>query len=164
MLDTDLAELYGVATKSLNQAVKRNRNRFPRDFMFRLTRNETSEVVTNCDHLAPLRFSHVLPHAFTEHGTIMLANVLKSKRAVEASVQVVRAFVRLREMLASNYELTHKLAELERRVTGHDEQIQAIFEAIRQLLNPPNPRKRQIGFRVKERRAGYGARRKATQP
>ena len=102
ILDADLARLYGVATKALNQAVKRNRKRFPPDFMFRLTEEEKNEVVTACDHLSRLRFSPVLPCAFTEHGAIMLANVLNSERAVKASVQVVRAFVRLREVLASN--------------------------------------------------------------
>jgi len=108
ILDADLARLYGVATKALNQAVKRNRKRFPPDFMFRLTEEEKNEVVTACDHLSRLRFSPVLPCAFTEHGAIMLANVLNSERAVKASVQVVRAFVRLREVLASNRELVHK--------------------------------------------------------
>lgn len=154
ILDADLAVLYGVTTKALNQAVKRNRKRFPQDFMLRLTKKEKNEVVTNCDHLARLKFSPVLPHAFTEHGAIMLANVLNSDRAVQASVSVVRAFVRLREMLASNRELAGKLVELERRIGTHDEQIQAIFEAIRQLLTPPSKAHRQIGFRVKENRDG----------
>jgi ORF6N domain len=154
MLDADLAVLYGVTTKALNQAVKRNKKRFPEDFMFRLSKKEKVEVVTNCDHLARLKFSPVLPHAFTEHGAIMLANVLNSDRAVEASVFVVRAFVHLREMLASNRELTEKLAELERHIVSHDKQIQAIFEAIRQLLTPPKTPRRQIGFHVKESRDG----------
>lgn len=97
MLDTDLAALYGVPTKVLNQAVKRNRHRFPADFMFRLTEDEKAEVVTICDHLQKLKFSPVLPYAFTEHGAIMLASVLNSKKAVRISVYVVRAFVKLRE-------------------------------------------------------------------
>jgi len=109
MLDADLAALYGVATKVLNQAVKRNQKRFPSDFSFRLTETEKNEVVTNCDHLSRLRFSHVLPYAFTEHGAIMLSSVLNSERAMETSVQVVRAFVRLREILSSNRELAHRL-------------------------------------------------------
>ncbi|MFH0939747.1 MAG: ORF6N domain-containing protein [Planctomycetota bacterium] len=99
MLDADLAEIYGVFTKAFNQAVKRNIERFPPDFMFRLTDEEKIEVVTNCDHLARLKFSPVLPYAFTEHGAIMAANILNSKRAVEASMYVVRAFIRLREVL-----------------------------------------------------------------
>ena len=154
ILDADLAVLYGVTTKALNQAVKRNRKRFPQDFMFRLSKKEKIEVVTNCDHLARLKFSPVLPHAFTEHGAIMLANVLSSDRAVEASVFVVRAFVHLREMFASNRELSEKLAELERHIATHDKQIQALFEAIRQLLTPPKTPRRQIGFNVKESRDG----------
>jgi hypothetical protein len=163
ILDSDLARLYGVATKALNQAVKRNQKRFPPDFMFRLNEVEKNEVVTNCDHLSRLRFSPVLPHAFTEHGAIMLANVLNSDRAVEASVQVVRAFVRLREMLSSNRELAHKLAVLERHIATHDEQIQAIFEAIHQLLNPPEPPRKEIGFHVKEDGAPYRVKRKTTR-
>ena len=96
-VDADLASLYGVPTKALNQAIKRNLSRFPADFLFRLSRREKEEVVTNCDHLARLRFSPGLPYCFTEHGTIMAANVLNSPRAEEMSVEVVRAFVRLRE-------------------------------------------------------------------
>lgn len=131
--------------------------------MLRLTKKEKNEVVTNCDHLARLKFSPVLPYAFTEHGAIMLANVLNSERAVQASVAVVRAFVRLREMLASNHELAGKLVELERRIGTHDEQIQAIFEAIRQLLTPPSKPHRQIGFHVKETEMGPRTRRKGAR-
>ena len=109
MLDADLGRLYGVPTKALNQAVRRNKDRFPSDFMFRLSKNEKEEVVTNCDHLHKLKFSPVLPYAFTEHGAIMLANVLNSRRAIEVSVVVVRAFVRLRGVLASHKELAQKL-------------------------------------------------------
>ena len=123
MVDADLAELYGVPTKALNQAVKRNQERFLEDFMFRLSRAEKDEVVTNCDHLAKLRFSSVLPHAFTEHGAIQAANVLNSPRAVEMSVHVVRAFVRLREMIGSHKELAGKLDELERKVASDDQAI-----------------------------------------
>ena len=102
MLDADLAELYGVATKALNQAVRRNAERFPADFMFQLTSTEKQEVVTNCGHLAKLKFSKTLPYAFTEHGALMLGNVLKSTRATQISLLVVRAFVQLREMLATH--------------------------------------------------------------
>jgi phage regulator Rha-like protein len=109
MLDSDLAELYGVSAGALNQAVKRNLGRFPPDFMFRLTEVEKTEVVTNCDNLVRLKFSPHLPYAFTEHGALMLANVLNSERATQISVQVVHAFVRLRQMLGSNAELAHKL-------------------------------------------------------
>ena len=102
MLDADLAGIYGVPTKVLNQAVSRNKERFPRDFVFRLTPEEKMEVVTNCDHLARLKFSPVLPHAFTEHGAIMAATVLNSPQAVAMSVYVVRAFIRMREQLVAN--------------------------------------------------------------
>ena len=156
MIDADLADLYGVPTKALNQAVKRNADRFPEDFLFQLTKEEKTEVVTNCDHLARLKFSPKRPMAFTEHGAIMAAMVLKTPRAVEMSVQVVRAFIRLREMLATNKELAHKLAELERKLEGHDQAIGNIFEAIRQLLSQPEPKRSRIGFEVKEKRVGYG--------
>lgn len=151
MLDADLAELYGVPTKALNQAVKRNQDRFPLDFMFRLTNQERNEVVTNCDHLQKLKFSSVLPYAFTEHGAIMLASVLNTQRAIEVGVYVVRAFVKLREMLATHKELAQKLAELERKLESHDEHIRSLFEAIRQLMAPAQPKRRPIGFQVKER-------------
>jgi len=160
MLDADLARLYGVSTKRLNEQVKRNRERFPARFMFQLTAEEKAEVVANCDHLQKLKFSPVLPYAFTEHGAIMAATVLNTSRAIQVSIYVVEAFVRLRELLSSNRELARKLAELERRVAKHDDHIQAIFEAIRQLLNPLEPPRREIGFHVKEGHARYGVSRK----
>jgi len=144
MLDADLAELYGVLTKALNQAVKRNPERFPPDFVFRLTRREKQEVVTNCDHLRRLKFSPALPSAFTEHGALMLANVLNSRRAVEVSVFVVRAFLKLREMLASNRDLARRLDEMERK---YDAQFRAVFDAIRELMKAPEKPRRGIGFR-----------------
>jgi phage regulator Rha-like protein len=112
MLDADLAELYGVSTKRLNEQVKRNRNRFPSDFMFKLNSQEKAEVVANCDHLHKLKYSTVMPYAFTEHGTIMLASVLNSQKAIEVSIYVVRAFVKLREMLKTHKELANKLSQL----------------------------------------------------
>src|SRR5205823_3434348 len=121
MLDADLAELYGVTTKRLNEQLKRNRDRFPGDFLFQITAEEKAEVVANCDHLAKLKFSRTLPNAFTEHGAIMVASILNTPRAIEVSVYVVRAFVKLREMFASHKELAHKLAELERKLEKHDE-------------------------------------------
>jgi hypothetical protein len=144
ILDADLAVLYGVTTKRLNEQVKRNRNRFPEDFMFQLTANEKAEVVANCDHLKRLKFSPNLPYAFTEHGAIMLATVLNSPIAVRASIEVVRAFVRLRQMLASNAELARKLAALEKK---YDAQFKVVFDAIRQLMIPPEKPKGRIGFR-----------------
>jgi len=116
MLDADLAGLYGVTTKRLNEQVKRNRKRFPADFMFQLTSREKAEVVANCDHLTRLKFSPAKPFAFTEHGAVMVASVLNSERAVEVSVYVVRAFVKLRELLGTHKKLAQKLAQLERRV------------------------------------------------
>jgi hypothetical protein len=144
ILDADLAELYGISTKRLNEQVKRNRVRFPHDFMFQLTGDEKAEVVANCDHLKRIKFSPNLPYAFTEHGTIMAANVLNSERAVQASVEVVRAFVRLRRMLASNAELSRRFDELENK---YDRKFKVVFEAIRQLMSPPLPGRKQIGFR-----------------
>lgn len=140
ILDADLAKLYGVTTKRLNEQVRRNRNRFPDDFMFQLKVEEKAEVVANCDHLSKLKFSRVLPLAFTEHGTIMAASVLNTPRAVETSIFVVRAFVKVREMLATHEELKRKLNALEEK---YDEQFQVVFEAIRQLMTPPEtPRKK----------------------
>jgi phage regulator Rha-like protein len=157
MLDADLAELYGVTTKRLNEQVKRNRGRFPQDFMFQLTPLEKTEVVAICDHLQRLKFSPVLPYAFTEHGAIMVASVLNTKRAIEVSVYVVRAFVKLREVLAAHKDLAQKLSELEDKVAGHDEHIQSLFEAIRRLMAPPEPpKRRRIGFYTRERGVRYG--------
>jgi len=144
MIDADLAELYGVTTKRLNEQVKRNRERFPGDFMFRLTSREKVEVVANCDHLSNLKFSPVLPSAFTEHGALMLASVLNSRRAVEVSVFVVRAFVKLREVLASHRDLARRLDEMENK---YDAQFKVVFDAIRELMKPPEKPRHGIGFR-----------------
>lgn len=152
MIDADLAMLFGVTTKQLNQQVKRNIDRFPPDFMFELTREEKFEVVTNCDHLENLKYSPYLPFAFTEHGALMLANVLSSPRAIQASIQIVRTFVRLRELLASNAELARRLDVLEEK---YDRQFKVVFDAIRQLLQPPEKPKNPIGFRIRETRGRY---------
>jgi len=146
MLDSDLAAIYGVTTKVLNQAVKRNIKRFPADFRFRLTKAERDEVVTNCDHLRNLKFSPTRPWAFTEHGAIMAASVLNSMRAVEMSLFVVRAFVRLRMLARNHAELAAKIDALERRVDGHDEDLEEMFDAIRALLAPHVRPRRPIGF------------------
>jgi hypothetical protein len=158
MIDADLAELYGVPTKALNQAVKRNARRFPADFMFQLTAAEKLQVVTDCDHLARLKFSKALPFAFTEHGAIQAANVLNSEQAVDMGVYVVRAFVRLREVLVSNKELALRLDDLENKTElmslKHDTfehntrvQLKQVVDAIRELMAPPAPaEKRPIGF------------------
>lgn len=131
-------------TKALNQAVRRNSERFPVDFAFPLSKSEKDEVVTNCDHLRRPRFSPVLPNAFTEHGAIMAANLLGSPRAVEMNAHAVRAFVRLREMIASHKDFVKRLDELEER---YDQQLKVVFDAIRQLMTPPTATpKRKIGF------------------
>ena len=133
----DLAEVYGVTTKVLNQAVGRNADRFPADFAFRLTSKEKIKVVTICDHLARLKFSPVLPRAFTEYGAIMVATVLNSPQAVAMSVYVVRAFVRMREQLASNTAIRKRLAEIDRTLLQHDASLRDIYRKLLALLQPP---------------------------
>jgi hypothetical protein len=147
ILDADLADLYGVSTKRLNEQVKRNIKRFPPDFMFQLVEQEKAEVVANCDHLQKLKFSPNLPYAFTEHGAIMAASVLNSNHAVQTSVFVVRAFVQLRRMLVPYKELMARLEHLEKTVATHDGQITVIVDAIRLLMPPPEePPKAPFGF------------------
>ena len=147
IMDTDIAEFYGVATKRLNEQVKRNKDRFPEDFMFQLKSQEKNEVIANCDHLAKLKYSKSLPYAFTEHGSIMAASVLNSKRAIDVSVYIVRVFIKLRKAIAANKELSSKIAQLERHLADHDDQILALVQAIKNFLNPnPPPKKRRIGF------------------
>lgn len=148
LLDRDLAAIYGVETRTLNQAVKRNAERFPEDFRFQLTAKETMALRSQIVILKGGRGQHIkfLPYAFTEHGAIQAANVLNSPRAVLMGIHVVRAFVQLRDVLASNKELAHRFAELERKVSTHDQAIVGILKAIRELMNPPQPEKRSIGF------------------
>ncbi len=159
MLDADLAELYGVQTRVLVQAVKRNSSRFPADFMFLLSNAEAkalrSQSVISKKGSGGRRY---LPFVFTEQGVAMLSSVLNSDRAVEINIHIMRAFVRLREMIASNKDLARKLDALERKLASHDVHIQSLFEAIRQLMAPPEPKKRKIGFLVEERAARYGKR------
>jgi hypothetical protein len=149
MLDADLAALYGVSTKRLNEQVKRNRRRFPEDFTFELTREECqslrSQTATSNVGRGGRR---TLPRAFTEHGAIMVASVLNTARATEVSVYVVRAFVKLREIMGTQKEIARKLTELEETVETHDESIQALFEAIRRLMAIPKKRRPRIGFRA----------------
>lgn len=151
MLDRDLAGLYGVTTMALNQAVKRNRERFPDDFVFRLTKDERDEVITICDNLRPLKFSPSLPNAFTENGVAMLSSVLRSRRAILVNVQIMRTFTRLRHLLASHGELAKKIRALERRVQSHDADIQNIFQAIRELMGSDERPRRVIGFQAGSR-------------
>lgn len=147
MTDSDLAKIYRVKTSRLNEQVKRNKDRFPDDFMFQLTNHEKQEVIANCDHLEKLKFSRTNPYAFTEHGTIMLANVLNTPTAIETSVLIVRAFVKLRELLSTHKELERKILELESK---YDQQFKLIFEAIRELMQQKQLDKDRpvIGYKI----------------
>jgi len=147
ILDADLAQLYSVTTKRLNEQVKRNRNRFPDDFMFRLSSEEGKSILALRSQIATLKRGHHLkyaPYAFTEHGALMVANVLNSPVAVRASIQVVRAFVRLRDIMATHKDLVRKLEQMEQK---YDRKFKVVFDAIRELMVPPIPSsKRRIGF------------------
>ena len=179
MLDFDLAALYGVATKVLNQAVKRNPGRFPDDFMFQLSAGETANlksqfVISSSQDVVDKRFlknrSQIVtgplkhrelpsrPFAFIEQGVAILSRVLNSERAVKVNIAIMRAFVKMRQTLETNRELAQKFSELEKRVEKHDEEIAAILEAIRQLMAPPEKPRREIGFHVRERTARYRTR------
>ena len=157
MVDDDLAELYEIPVKVLNQAVKRNRSRFPEDFMFQLTSEESDSLRSHFVTLKTGRGRHrkYLPFAFTEQGVAMLSSVLRSKRAVQVNIEIMRAFVRLRQMLASNTQLATKLVDMEKK---YDAQFKVVFDAIRQLMTPPQSKKRKIGFVVEEKAAAYGRR------
>jgi hypothetical protein len=159
MLDADLAELYSVTTKRLNEQVKRNQDRFPEDFMFQLTEAESQSLRSQFATSKPARGGRrYLPYVFTEHGAVMLANVLNSPVAVRASIQVVRAFVRLRELVATHKDLLQKLEALERKYEQHDADIKAIFQVLRKLLEPAPasaPPKHRIGFMVEKPDKGH---------
>ena len=144
MLDRDLADLYGVETKRLNEQVKRNKVRFPSDFMFKLTKKEKEWVVANCDHLLVIKFSTTTPYAFTEHGAVMLASILNSPIAVKTSIMVVRAFVQLRKLTISNQDLSRKINDLEMK---YDARFSIVFNALKKLIDKPNPPRKQIGFK-----------------
>jgi hypothetical protein len=177
MLDYDLATLYGVEARVLNQAVKRNASRFPVDFMFQISAEEMEKVsqvvtppaqertekkVTNSSQFVTssrkYRGKRYRPYAFTEQGVAMLSSILNSERAVKVNIAIMRAFVRLRDVLETNRELAQKFNELEKRVGKHDEKIDAILEAIRQLMAPPTKPRREIGFHVREKAPHYRAR------
>src|SRR6266480_1754645 len=156
MLDSDLAAIYGTSTMRLNEQFKRNRTRFPDGFAFVLTREEFTNLISQNAISRSHGGRRTLPIAFTEHGAIMLASVLNSDVAVQASVRVVRAFVKLREMVAANAQLAAKLEELERRLDSHDEAIVDLFAALKRLVEPPAPpKRREIGFHVRERSGCY---------
>jgi len=155
LLDTDLAQLYNVSTKVLNQAVRRNKDRFPSDFIFQLTTEEVYSLRSQTVTLETGRGRHrkYLPYAFSEQGIAMLSSVLRSKRAVHVNIEIMRAFVRLRELLATHKDLARKLEALEKK---YDAQFKVVFDAIRQLMSPEAPKKRKIGFLVSEKAAKYG--------
>lgn len=163
MLDFDLAELYGVETRSLNQAVKRNDNRFPGDFMFRLSKSEweslRSQIVTSSDKSNSSqivmsskkhRGSVYLPYVFTGQGVAMLSSVLKSETAIRVNIQIIRIFTRMREMIMTHKDILLQLEKIEKKLAGHDEDITLIFQYLKQLLNPPQPPRRKIGFKRKD--------------
>jgi len=157
LLDADLAEMYGVETKRLNEQVRRNISRFPADFMFQLDDDEYAGLRSQTATLKSGRGAHrkYLPHVFTEQGVAMLSSVLGSERAVQVNIAIMRAFVQMRDLAASNRELAGKFAELERRVGKHDEAIGTLFEAIRQMMKPAERAQKGIGFKVEEEGAAY---------
>jgi len=158
MLSQHLAALYGVEVKVLNQAVKRNRARFPDDFMFQISPNEFENLKSQIVTSSWGGVRRALPYAFTEQGVAMLSTVLRSERAIQVNIAIIRAFVQLRHILSTHTELARKLSELEQRIEGHDTAIRSLFEAIRQLMAPPAPEpKPEIGFHVREEPIPYRA-------
>ena len=160
LLDADLAALYGVTTGNLTKAVQRNLERFTSDFMFQLTTEEAEALRFQFGSLKPGQHFKYLPRVFTQEGVAMLSSVLRSPRAVQVNIAIMRVFVRLRETLALHKELAHKLAELERKIEGHDTGIRTLFDAIRELAAPPAKPRREIGFHVKEDSLPYRVKRK----
>jgi hypothetical protein len=158
LLDFDLARLYGVTTGNLNKAVRRNRDRFPADFMFQLSAEEAKSLIFQFGISKGRGGRRHFPYAFTEQGVAMLSSVLNSERAVKVNIAIMRAFVKLRQTLETNRELARKFSELEKRVGKHDEEIGAILEAIRQLMAPPEKPQREIGFHVREKAPRYRTR------
>lgn len=149
MIDADIAELYGVTTKRLNEQVKRNLNRFPTNFMFELSKEEKEQVVANCDHLERLKFSPVLPKVFTEHGIMMVANVLTSDRAIQMSIQIIEVFVKMREILTDNLSIKIEIEEIKKKLTNHSKNIELVFNYLDELIEKKDsekPRKR-IGYK-----------------
>lgn len=148
MLDFHLSSLYSVETRVLKQQVKRNLNRFPEDFMFQLSLSEWQELITNCDMLGSFRFSPATPYAFTEQGVAMLSGILRSERAIEVNIAIMRAFVKMREMITENQTLKHKLDEMEKK---YDKKFQLVFEAIKQLIGNRNQPRKVIGFKIEKK-------------
>mgnify|MGYP001413975098 CR=1 FL=1 len=149
MLDRDLAELFSLPTKRLNEQVKRNSNRFPEYFMFQLTQIEKEEVVANCDHLRKLKFSSALPYAFTEHGTMMLANVINSEKAVETSIRIIEVFVKMREYMSENATIKLELEQIKKKLVNHDKNIELVFSYLDELIEKgeDNTERTKIGYK-----------------
>lgn len=149
MIDSDLAALYGVTTKRLNEQVKRNVKRFPNNFMFQLTQTEKEYVVANCDHLKKLKFSSTLPYVFTEHGTMMLGNVLTSDRAIEFSIKIVEAFIKMREILIDNLTVKLDIEEIKKKLTNHDKNIELVFSYLDELMEKQDNKieRNKIGYK-----------------
>lgn len=149
MIDADIAELYGVTTKRLNEQVKRNISRFPSNFMFELTKEEKDQVVANCDHLKKLKFSPVLPKVFTEHGILMVANVLTSEKAIQVSIQIIEVFIKMRKILTDNFSLKLEVEEIKKKLTNHSKNIELVFNYLDELIEKKeNPEERsKIGYK-----------------
>ncbi|MEX0997196.1 MAG: ORF6N domain-containing protein [Flavobacteriaceae bacterium] len=149
MIDADIAELYGVTTKRLNEQVKRNISRFPSNFMFELTKEEKDQVVANCDHLEKLKFSPVLPKVFTEHGIMMVANVLTSEKAIQVSIQIIEVFIKMRKILTDNLSLKLEVEEIKKKLTNHSKNIELVFNYLDELIEKKeNPEERsKIGYK-----------------
>jgi hypothetical protein len=146
-ISNDLAELYGVTTKRLNEQVKRNIKRFPQHFMFQLTEQEKDKVVANCDHLQNIKYSPYLPYVFTEHGTVMLANVLNSDRAIQVSIRIVEIYIKMREYILTNEDLLLKMEKLEKRVDDQDEKIVLVFNYIKRFIEYQEKPRKRVGFK-----------------
>jgi phage regulator Rha-like protein len=147
MIDADIAQLYGVDTKRLNEQVKRNKNRFPKNFMFELTKEEKNEVVAICDHLENLKFSPVLPKVFTEHGIMMVANVLTSERAIQVSIQIIEVFIKMREMLTNNLSLKLEIEEMKKKLENQNKNIEVVFSYLDELMEKKESPRKQIGYK-----------------
>jgi phage regulator Rha-like protein len=148
MIDSDLALLYGVTTKRLNESVKRNANRFPGDFMFQLNSEEKKWLLSNYPHLEKTKHASALPYVFTEHGAVMLASVLNSERAIKVNIQIVRIFTRMREMTSLQKDLIHQLDHIENQLSAHDNYIRQLFDALKKLLNPPAISRNKVGYKT----------------
>jgi len=149
MIDSDIAQLYGVTTKRLNEQVKRNQSRFPNNFMFELTKEEKNEVVANCDHLENLKYSPVLPKVFTEHGIMMVANVLTSERAIKVSIQIIEVFIKMREIFTDNLSLKLDIEEIKKKLSNHSKNIELVFNYLDELIEKKDSEKPRpkIGYK-----------------